>query len=448
MSIREYIPFYKRNLSIAIPVVLSQAGQVSVQLIDNMMVGHVGTKELAAASFAGSVFINGLIFGMGFSFGLTPLVGKAFGRGRHRESGILFQNSIAVNFILALLLIAIMYGVTLFMDNMGQPAEVVKLAIPYYKILVASMLPFLIFFSFKQFAEGIGNTKTAMVVTLTANVVNIILNYILIFGKLGMPAMGLMGAGYATFVARMLMPVLLLTWFIKNRRFKRYFYFFNVKEFSRRSLATLSKIGTPIGLQMVIEVMAFTLGSIMMGWLGAVPLAAHQIALGMAGFTFMLATGVASGTTIRVAHQYGSKSFKDMRMAVFASIHMVLAFMLFTAIAFISLRNYIPMLFTTDQEVISVAAMLLVVGGLFQLFDGLQVVALASLRGLGDVKVPMYYAVFSYLLISLPMSYLCAFTFKFGPMGIWFGFVAGLGVAGTLFFIRFNKRSKALIQWQ
>ncbi|MBI9034578.1 MAG: MATE family efflux transporter [Bacteroidales bacterium] len=445
MKLKDYIPFYQRNLLIAIPVVLSQAGQVMVQLADNMMVGHVGTRELAAASFGGSVFINGLIFGMGFSFGLTPLVGRAFGQSKFREAANLFQNSIAINIIMGFILMAVMYGISFFMDRMGQPEDVVSLAIPYYRILVLSMLPFLLFFSFKQFAEGIGNTKVAMFITLAANLVNIILNYIFIFGKFGMPALGLEGAGYATLISRIIMPLIFLYWFVNKTSFRRYFYFFDVREFRRSVLMKLSKVSLPIGVQMLIEVLAFSLGAIMMGWLGEVPLAAHQIALSLASFTFMLATGVASGTTIRVAHQFGSKRYQDMRHAVFASLHMILVFMSFTALSFVLFRNFLPQAFVSDPEVIKVAASLLIIAAIFQISDGLQVVALASLRGLADVKVPMYYAFLSYIVISLPISYLFAFTLEMGPIGIWFGYVSGLSVACVLFLTRFNRLSREMI---
>ncbi|MCL3781552.1 MATE family efflux transporter [Prolixibacteraceae bacterium JC049] len=446
MSFKDYIPFYKRNLQVAIPVVLSQAGQVMVQQVDNMMVGHVGTNELAAASFAGSVFINGLIFGMGFSFGLTPLVGRFFGEKNFKRAGELFQNSIMVNLIMGLLLTAIMFGVKFFMYDMGQPKEVVDLAIPYYLVQVFSMIPFLLFFSFKQFAEGIGNTKVAMVVTLTANAVNILLNYILIFGKFGVEAYGLMGAGYATFTARLLMPILFFVVFLKKTEFNRYLQYISFSGIKWSRIRNLFSVGIPIGAQMVIEVMAFSLGSIMMGWLGAVPIAAHQIALGVASLTFMLASGVAQGTTIRVSHQLGAGNYVEMRKAVFASLHMVLAFMSMTALSFVIFRNHIPALYTKDVDVIALTSNLLIVGAVFQLFDGLQLVTLASLRGLADVKKPMYFSLLSFIVVALPVSYLCTFPLGFGPKGIWFGFLAGLGTASVLFYRRFNRLSLKMVE--
>ncbi|MDP4185527.1 MAG: MATE family efflux transporter [Bacteroidota bacterium] len=446
MRLKEYFPYYKRNLAIAVPVIFSQVGQVLVQFVDNIMVGHLGTAQLAAASFAGSVFINGLIFGMGFSFGLTPLVGKAFGKGRFREAARLFQNSLLTNLLISFVLTLIMFGLSFFMDRMGQPAEVVKLAVPFYRILVISIIPFLLFFSFKQFAEGIGNTKVSMYITIWINVVNIILNYLLIYGKFGFPHLGMIGSSVATLIARITMPVAMLVVFLKKDNFRRYFYFFRQSDFSIQVVSRLSKIGTPIGGQMIIEVLAFSLGSIMMGWFGDVPLASHQIALTLATMTFMVSTGISSGTTIRVSHQLGAHRFKEMRHAAFASFHMVLGFMTISACLFMLFRNVLPQLFTADPKVITLAAELLIVAGFFQIFDGLQVVSLGALRGVADVKTPMYLAFFSYIVITLPISYLCAFIFKLGPVGIWIGFLAGLMFAASTFFLRFNRYSKSLIK--
>ncbi|TKG95907.1 MATE family efflux transporter [Puteibacter caeruleilacunae] len=446
MNIKSYLPFYKRNLAIAIPVMLSQAGQVMVQLADNMMVGHVGTVELAAASFAGSVFINGLIFGMGFTFGLTPLVGKAIGKNNFGEAGKLFKNGIFSNMVLAVVLTVLMFAVSFFMDRMGQPEEVVRQAIPYYLVLVASMVPFLLFFSFKQFAEGLGNTKTAMYITLFANVINIGLNYVLIYGKLGFPAYGLMGAGYATLIARIIMPICFIYSFIKKDFFRQFLSLAHQSVLHTKQAWKLAKIGIPIGLQMLIEVLSFSLGSVMMGWLGEVPLAAHQIALGMASLTFMIISGISSGTTIRVAHQFGAKSYEEMRFAAFASIHMVIAIMSVAAIAFVLLKDQIPYLFTSDPQVISVAASLIVIAAIFQVFDGIQVVSLGALRGLADVKIPMYFAFCCYIVVSLGISYLFAFVLGFGPRGIWFGFVGGLGLAAVLMITRFRKVSKKYVE--
>jgi len=439
---RNYRSYYKNILHLAFPLMLSQAGQVVVQLADSVMVGHVGTPELAAASFASNLFYLVMMLGMGITFGLTPLVGQSYGRNQFREVAIYFKNSLWLNFAFTVVLTSASWGVSYLMPYMGQPREVVVLAIPYFRVLTISMLPFLLFFTFKQFAEGLGNTHIAMVVTLSVNILNIILNYLLIFGKLGFPAMGLLGAGYATLVARMAMPVMMALLLYFKGNFRKYLLFFPTVQPGLKKMLELLKIGFPIGVQLVLEIVAFNFGGVMMGWLGAVPLAAHQVALGMATMTFMISNGIAMATTVRVSNWMGAHRLKEMRKAIEASRHLVLLFMGFSAIVFIVFRNILPVMFTPDKAVIHQAAILLVVAAFFQIFDGLQVVSLGCLRGMADVKYPMYMAGISYLLIGIPISYLFAFVLKFGAVGIWIGFLAGLASAAISFYlrIRYNIR--------
>ncbi len=442
---KHYLPYYKRNLSIAIPVMLSQMGQILVQQIDNMMVGHVGTTELAAASFANSVFIIGMVMGMGFTFGLTPLIGQAYTQGHHLKSASLLKNSAFLDVIIALTLGLILYVISFFMNRMGQPPQVVKLAVSYYRILVISFLPLMVFYLLKQFSEGLGNTKIAMYVTISANIVNIILNYIFIYGKLGFPALGLNGAGYATLSARILMPLIFIVIFSKNIQMKKYLVLITHTRINWVELKKLFHVSMPISLQMLLEVSAFALSSVMMGWFGEVPLAAHQIALGLATVTFMIVSGIASGTTIRVAHQYGKKDYYGMYKAAMASIHLVLAFMLLSAISFVVFRGYLPYLYSNNEEVIALTTQLLLLAAIFQIFDGLQVVSLGILRGLADVKRPMIYAFIAYIIVNLPLGYFLSFTLKVGPLGIWIGFVVGLICASLLFSTRFRKIYKGLL---
>lgn len=418
---------------------LSQAGQVLVMQIDNMMVGRVGTTELAAASFANSVFIIGMVFGMGFTFGLTPLVGHAYARGDFKKAGALLKNSLYANLIMGIVLSMVLYGISFLMHLMGQPPQVVEEAIPYYRILVVSFLPFLVFFTIKQFVEGIGNTSIAMFVTIAANIINVALNYVLIFGKMGLPEYGLNGAGYATLVARILMPVFFIAVFFRKDWLRRYLLLFSKARLNLEKVKALFQVGWPISLQLLLEVSAFALSGVMMGWLGEVPLAAHQIALGLASMTFMIVTGIASGTTIRVSHQYSKKDYYGMHKAVMASVHLMLAFMSLTALSFVFFRGWLPQLYTPNEEVITLAAQLLIMAAVFQIFDGLQVVILGALRGLADVKTAMVQAFFAYIVVNLPLSYLLTFVFNIGPKGIWIGFVAGLAIAAVLFYRRFDK---------
>ncbi|MEL7589649.1 MAG: MATE family efflux transporter [Prolixibacteraceae bacterium] len=435
----EFLPLYRRNLNMAFPVILSQIGQVTVALADTMMVGHSGTTDLAAASFSNSIFHVGMLFGFGIAMGITPLVGKTYSQQKFDEVGSLLKNGLFLHSLAALCLVIIMGGVGLFLGQMGQPPEVTRKSVPYFMLLVSSLLPLLVFFSFKQFLEGAGNTKIAMVITLTANLINIILNYIFIFGKFGFPAMGLLGAGLATLFSRILMPVMLIPVILKNRKYQQIFVMARRARIKVCMLRRILAVGLPIGFQLIVEVLTFSIGAVMMGWLGKESLAAHQVALGLASFTYMISLGVGAAATIHVSHEMGTRNYPLIRKIIYASLHLVVLFMSLMGLLFIVLRNYLPYLFTDDTGVIRIAAGLLVVAALFQVFDGVQVILLAALRGLADVKVPMWMAFFSYTLVGLPVCYGCAFVLNFGAWGIWAGFLAGLAVAAFLFGLRLKK---------
>lgn len=438
--IRQYFPYYKRLLKLAMPLVLTQAGQTLVQLIDNAMVGRVGTTELAAASFANSIYIIIMLFGLGVFMGVTPLVGHARGAEDATRVASIMKNGFALSGILLVGITAISLALVWAMPHMGQPVEVVELAIPYYRILVFSTIPFLLFSLLKQVGEGLGNTILAMIATISANLVNIGLNYVLIYGKLGFPELGLLGAGYATLIARIIMPFILYAGFMRIQNTREYFKLMRTVQVTWAEVKYIFSVGLPIAGQLVMEVSAFALSSVMMGWLGAVALASHQVALGLASFTFMIANGVAMATTIRVSYQLGTRNFESMERVSYSAVHLVVAYMGLCGVAFLILRHQLPYIFTNDPLVIAQAATLLMIAALFQLFDGLQVVCLGILRGFADVKAPMFIAGFSYLAIGLPTSYLCAFTFGLGAEGIWYGFLAGLISAGILLAFRIRKK--------
>jgi len=404
------------------------------------MVGHVGTAELAASSFANNVFMVGMYFGMGITYGLTPLVGKAFGNGKSGEIVKWLKNGFFTHLSAAFILSVLMFGVYFVLPLMGQTPEVLKLAKPYYLLLCLSYLPFMVFFSIKQFFEGIGNTKIAMLITLTANIINIVLNYLLIFGKFGFPEMGLNGAGVGTLISRLSMSVLFLFVFAAIPKFKQYFILSRKERFRKKEIILVLKIGIPIAFQLIVEVTAFGVGAVMMGWLGEIPLAAHQVALGLASFTYMISLGISQANTIRVSHQMGIKDYSSMKKAALASTHLVLMFMSVMALVFVLGKQILPLMFTFDPNVVAVASTLLVIAAIFQVFDGLQVVMLSTLRGMADVKIPMIMAFVAYLLIGIPVSYLLTFVFSIGPQGIWMGYLVGLGTAGVLFYFRFVKK--------
>lgn len=445
MFIKEYIPYYKRNLKVALPVMLTQAGQITVNLADNIMVGHLGTAELAGVSFANSIFILGMVFGIGFTQGLTPHVGQSFGRDNHARVGALLENSLTLNFIASILLTLLMYGMSFFMGSMGQTEDVVIQARLYYNTMLFSLLPFLMFFGLRQFSEGIGITKYAMYITLVANALNITLNWALIYGHLGFSAMGVKGAAIATLVSRILMFVSFLVFFFKHSSYNVYLKHFSRKLINRALLKDVLKTSIPLSFQNLVEITAFSLSAIMVGWSGKVSLAAHQIAMSMSSFSFMLALGVGAASTIRVSHQYGFGDFKAMRKEGFAAVHLSVALMSVSGIAYILFRNYIPVIYTEDILVREMAAKLLVIAALFQIFDAMQLSGLAALRALADVKIPLILSIVSYYLVCLPLGYLCGVVLGMGAVGVWIGLLLGLVFAALLFLWRFNIISNKII---
>lgn len=440
--VKGYIPFYRRNLKIALPVMFAQLGQAIVMLADTMMVGHLGTVELAAVSFGSSVFMIGFLFALGLSIGATPLIGKEYAAGGHRRSAIIFQNSILFDLGVSLLLGGIMWGVSCFMDRMGQPDEVWPLAQVYFRISVYTLPFVLLFQSFRQFMEGIGNTKYAMVITLVGNLLNIFLNWVLIFGKLGCPMLGVAGAAYATLIARILMSIAFVVLFFVKRPLIRYFYFFGKKSFSRREIKGLAYVGIPIGSQMLLETLGMSLSSIMVGWFGAVALASHQIAMNLSSLTFMISSGLASATTIRVSHQIGVKDLKSMRKAGIASTHLSLVFSCVCAIILFFFRVQIASAFSVDPQVLELSSLLIAIVAIYQFGDGFQVVSIGALRGMSDVYAPMVVAIVCYLIVNLSMAYLLAVIFSWGAVGVWIAFMIELYLAAILLGLRFRHKTK------
>ena len=425
---------------------LTQAGQITVNLADNIMVGHLGTAQLAGVSFANSIFILGMVFGIGFSQGLTPLVGQSFGKGDHAKVGSLLENSLFLNTIAAMILTLIMVGMGSFMNVMGQAPDVVFQAKLYYNTMLISIFPFLLFFGLRQFSEGIGITKYAMYITISANVINIFLNWVLIYGHLGFNMMGVRGAAVATVVSRILMFVSFSILFLKNSNYNKYLIYFSKKLFDWEKAKEILKTSIPLSFQNLVEITAFSMSAIMVGWSGEVSLAAHQVAMSMSSFSFMLALGIGAAATIRVSHQYGSGDYQSMRMAGFSAIHISVALMSVSGICYIVFRNYIPMIYTNDPLVWNLAAKLLIISALFQIFDAIQLSGLAALRALADVKIPLILSIISYYLVCLPLGYLCGITLEMGAVGVWIGMLLGLAFAAMLFLWRFNKLSKMIIK--
>lgn len=437
MFLKEYLPFYKRNLKVALPVMITQAGQVVVQLADNIMVGRLGAAQLAGVSFANAIIMIGMVFAIGFTQGITPMVGHCFGKGDGRSVARIFVNSSALNTAMAVVMTALMAVTGSFMGMMGQDPEVQEHARDYYYIIVSTFIPMILFFNIRFFSEGIGNTSNAMWITIVSNAVNIFLNWVLIYGKLGAPRMEVAGAAYATLVSRIVAVVLFAILLFKSEEYRKYMRLIPRKPFSGKEIGTIFRISMPISLQNLLEVTAFSLAAIMVGWMGKYELAAHQIAQNLSHLSFMIATGIGSAATIRVAHQFGAGRPKDAFMAGKASVHMSIAVMLFFGIIFISLHKWIPYIYTSDLKVIDIAGRLIIVMSFFQIFDAIQLASRSSLVGLKDINIPLLFSGISYYILCLPIAYLLGFTFGFGPEGVWAGLLVGLAAAAVLFYTRF-----------
>ena len=441
----KYRDEYRRNLSLALPVVAAQLGQVVVQLADSAMVGRLGAEPLAAVSFGGAVFFILFTFGMGLAMGLTPLAGEAYARGRQRRVAGYLANGVALFPAVGVLVAAVQFAIVPLMYRMHQPEAVMTLALPYYRWLVWSMLPFMLFLPYKQFLEGIGNTRVAMNITVISNLLNVFLNWVFIYGRLGAPALGAEGAGLATFVARLAMPLMIITYCRRQPRLRTYMAATARRgELSRLKMVKLLAVGLPIAVQMILEGGTFALSSIMVGWIGTVELAANQVAISMSSTAFMIVLGVSAATTIRVSHEYGLRDMEALRRAATAALHKGLARNTLAAMMFILFRHAIPRLFTSDPEVCDVIARLMVCLGAFQVFDSIQCISIGVLRGIQDVAVTMVVAFVSYILLNLPAGYLFAFTLGWGVDGVWVGYVVGLAVAALLLRLRLRYKFRRM----
>lgn len=453
MKLQEYLPYYRRNLKVAFPVMLTQLGASLVGLVDSVMVGHYATADLAAVSFSNAIFFTVMVFSMGCLMGITPLIGYEEGQKQvadpqNHNTAIsqLLQNGIWFTLLLSAAMLLLLGSCIPFLDRFGQEPVVIEAARPYYWCIVISIVPFLFFFLAKQFLEGLGNTMAAMIISIGMNVLNVLLNWMFIFGHCGLEPMGAKGAGIATLISRTIMPICFIVVIWIHKDWRRYLQLFKWKHNQWLVIRRLWSIGSPIGVQTMLETVTFTFSFIIIGWISKEALAAHQVANQIADLTFMLALGIGSATTIRVSHQLGTGSIHAVRMASNASIHLVLAMNTIGAALMISLRHYIPHLFTQDEAVLAIAPSLILLAGLFQYADGLQCVGAAMLRGITDVKMPMVYAFIAYILIALPVGLLCTFALHMGANGMWVGFIFGLSIAAILFHTRYRKKLKELDQ--
>jgi MATE family multidrug resistance protein len=428
-------------LLLAYPVVLSQLGHIMVSFVDSVLVGRTGTVPLAAVSLGVNSTNVIMILGIGLSMGSVPLVAAADGRHDQPALARLLVSSVWLSLLAGLALAGIGQFVPPLMHFLGQSPEVEAMAAPWVRVISWSFLPLMVFQGFREFAEGLGLTRQAMWLSVLANVLNAVLCYALVFGNWGAPAMGLMGSAWATLIARTLMAVLMGAYVLLAPRLHAYRAAVHSWLPDVATLGRLLNVGAPIGVQMAFEVGAFAAAAIMIGWLGAVPLAAHQVAINLASITYMAASGIAAAATIRVGNLLGSGNLAEARQAGFAAYLLGFAFMGTMALLFIAMRHVAPLLYSHDPAVVAQAATLLLIAALFQVSDGLQVMGLGALRGLEDVKVPSVVALLAYWAVALPLGYFLGFGLHLGAPGVWSGLLVGLSIVAGVLIIRFRRET-------
>ena len=433
---------YKELTRLGFPIVIGQLGIIFVSFADTFMVGRHGTNDLAAASFVNNMFNLAIIFATGFSYGLTPIIGKLFGKGKLHDAGGMLKNALVANGSIALALMAAMTVLYLNIGNLGQPVELLGIMRPYYTTLLLS-IPFLLLFNaFKQFADGITDTKTSMWILLAGNVLNIVGNYALIFGKCGLPELGLLGAGISTLASRMAMLAIFLVIFFKQKRFCTFARGFEQTRVSRLHLRELMYLGLPVAAQMGMETASFSLATIMVGWIGATALAAHQIMCTVGQLGFMLYYGMGAAVAVKVSNYNGAGDTPNIRRAASAGFHLIIFLAVITSAAIFTLRGSLGTPFTDDTTVTLLVAQLAIPFVLYQFGDGMQCNYANALRGIADVKPMMFFAFIAYFVVSLPAGYLFGFVLGYGLPGVWMSFPFGLTCAGVMFYLRFRHTLK------
>lgn len=446
---------------------ITQAGQITVNLVDNIMVGGLGGKydyikddnlskvALGAVSLGNAVFITALVVAFGFSFAISPLVAAADAKGNKKRAAHIFSHGLVLNMTLAIVLLVILEFSTSILHHLGQPLDVVEKAIPFLSIMAWSMIPIMVFQSFRQFSEGLSLTIPVTIATIIGNIVNIVLNYCWIYGYGGFPRLEVEGSGWGTFFARIsiAMSLIFILFFIKKA--KNYLRYVDFKHFHRYIFTKIINMGIPTALTSFFEVSAFTGAAFVCGYsfsetlveqqLAKTNLAAHQIAISLASTTFMMCTGLGVAATVRVGNQLGLKDYKTLRQAGLSAIYMVVGFMTICGIGMISLRYQLPAFYLDNSDVINLAAQLLIIAAFFQLSDGIQLVVLGALRGMQDVLIPSILTFIAYWIIAIPLGVVLAIYFEMRSFGMWIGLGVGLTISAIMLILRYLKQTKKLI---
>lgn len=457
VNISQYTSEFKYNWKLAAPVMLGMLGHTFVSFVDNIMVGQIGTAELAAVSLGNSFMFIAMSLGIGFSTAVTPLIAEADSANNFKQAKSTFKHGLFLCTVLGIVLFLCVYFAKPLLYLMQQPQEVVALAIPYLDLVAFSLIPLIVFQALKQFSDGMSMTRYPMYATLIANIVNIVLNYLLIFGKFGFPTLGIVGAAYGTVISRFIMLAYL--WWLLAKKERTKALVTNIKLFvlEKLMLQKLINLGAPSAMQMLFEVAIFTAAIWLSGLLGKNAQAANQIALNLSSMTFMVAMGLSVASMIRVGNQKGLQNYKELRRIAFSIFLLGILLAIFFGSVFFLFHKSLPKIYVdfTDitnyadnLEVVSIASQLLFAAAIFQISDTIQVVVLGALRGLQDVKIPTIITFVSYWVIGFPTSYFLGKATRYGSFGIWLGLLAGLSTAAILLYLRFNYLTSKLIREQ
>ena len=444
MQLLDYKQHSFALLKLGLPIVVGQLGVIVLSLADTLMVGRYGTDELAAAGFVNNMFNLVIMFATGFSYGLTPIVGRLFGRNDSLSIGGRLKNGLFANLLIAILLTLGMVVLYLNLHRLGQPEELLPLMRPYYLTLLISIVFVMLFNAFKQFADGITDTRTAMWFLLGGNLLNIVGNWLLIYGNCGFPEMGLLGAGIATLFSRIMMVVCFAVYFFSVSRYRAYREGFLKSQVNRRDFLEINKLGLPIALQITMETASFSLTAVMVGWLGSLALAAHQVMLTVGQLGFMLYYGMAAAITVRVSNYHGSHDLPNLRRTVTAGFRIILAMAVGVSALMLTFRSDLGVWFTNSHDVALVVASLVIPFVVYQFGDGLQCAFSNALRGISEVKQMVVISFVAYVLISLPAAYVLGFVCDLGLVGIWWSFPLGLTSAGIMFWLNFKSKVRKM----
>lgn len=454
MQLSRYTKEFRYNLQLAYPVIVGMLGHTLIGIVDNIMVGKLGSTELAAVSLGNSLIFVAMSIGIGFSTALTPIVAEADAEKNTDRIRSTFHHGLFLCTILGLLLFGTVMLARPLMELLHQPREVIQLATPFLGWVAFSLVPLIMYQGYKQFADGLSMTKYSMYAIVMANIVHVLINYVLIYGVWFFPKMGIIGAALGTVISRILMVVFMHFILLRQEKLKTYFDGFSLRGIKKKTISKIIALGLPSAMQMLFEVVLFTAAIWLCGNIGKTSQAANQIALSLASLTFMFAMGLSVVSMIRVSHQKGMQDYKNLVTVARSIFLLAILIEIVFAVLFVALHQVLPPFFLNmdnqlqqldNAEVVTIAAKLLLVAAVFQISDGIQVVVLGALRGLQDVKVPMYITFVSYWVIGFPISYYLGEYTSLEAVGVWIGLLAGLSAAAIFLYLRFHFVTKSLI---